>query len=142
MQASGKCITMIEGFEGDRRFAYPDARGQWTIGYGHTAGVKAGNSCSPAQAQVWLQEDVSVAAAAINRLVAVPLNQNQFDALVSLVFNIGIGAFQQSTLRRNLNEMRYDAASLQFLVWTRAGRWHPLGLWKRRQAERALFNTP
>src|SRR5262245_12639546 len=101
MKTSQAGMGLIEEFEGCILHAYPDpATGgaPWTIGYGHTAGVQPGDTCSREQALDWLRKDLAWAEAAVNRLVAVPLEQHQFDALVSFTFNLGQGALAQSTL--------------------------------------------
>ena len=133
-------IRFIAGFEGCRLRAYQDAVGVWTIGYGHTTNVHQGQVITKARAVQLLKQDVrDKAADAVRRLVKVPLTQNEFTALVSLVFNIGAGAFESSTLLRLLNGKHYFLASLQFLRWNRAGGQVLLGLSRRRRAERRLF---
>ena len=118
-----------------------------TIGYGHTAGVKMGDTITQAEAELFLLQDLEWAEAAINSLVKVPLTQNQFDALVSLVFNIGIGNFSESSLLRELNSGNYDVAASKFAQWNKqrsktTGKLVELkGLTKRRAKEAALFNT-
>lgn len=111
----------------------------WTIGYGHTRGVMPTDTCTADQADAWLQNDVAGAVIAVCHLVDVPLAQAQFDALVSLVFNIGAGNFQTSTLLRKLNARDYAGAAEEFPKWNhQAG--HVLdGLTTRRDAEQARF---
>lgn len=116
-----------------------------TNGWGHTGPeVRVGVAISLAQAITNYRSDKALKAAnPINRLVTVPLTQNQFDALGSLVFNIGAGNFQSSTLLRLLNQADYEGAADQFLVWNK-GRVNGVltvlnGLVTRRAAERALF---
>lgn len=135
-------LTLIEQSESFRPTAYmPTPRDVPTIGYGHTHGVKMGDTCTMAQAQAFLQQDVANTVAVINGHVTVPLTQNQFDALVSLVFNIGAGNFQSSTLLRKLNAGDYAGAAGQFAAWNKqAGRVLP-GLVIRRGKEATLFNT-
>lgn len=111
----------------------------WTIGYGHTRGVRQGDTCTVDQADQWLQNDVAGAVITVCHLVDVALTAGQFDALVSLVFNIGAGNFQSSTLLRKLNAKDYDGAADEFLKWNhQAGRVLD-GLTKRREAERQRF---
>lgn len=141
MEPSPNAFAIIKQFEGFRPTAYQDQRGIWTIGYGHTRNVVAGNTCTTAQAQTYLAQDVSETVAAITQHVTVPLTQNQFDALTSLVFNIGVGNFEESTLLRELNDKQYAAAADQFLQWKRAGTYRD-ALLPRRQQERALFLKP
>lgn len=117
----------------------PTANDVWTIGYGHTRGVREGETCTPEQAAAWLQNDVAGAVITVCHMVDVSLTQGQFDALVSLVFNIGSGNFQGSTLLRKLNAKDYSGAADEFLKWNhQAGRVLD-GLTKRREAERQRF---
>lgn len=145
MKTSEQGIAIIERFEGLRLEAYEDGAGVWTIGYGHTglAGgmtrVKKGDVCTSAQADEWLEEDVALAERAINVLVKVPLNQNQYDALVSFTYNLGWAALESSTLLRLLNAGATRIAAAEFVKWDYvAGKPSP-GVLKRRQAEQALF---
>lgn len=148
MQVSDTGIALIKRFEGCRLRAYPDpATGgaPWTIGYGWTQPVDGhpvseGMVISQRKADQLLRCGVVSYEQAINRLVRVPLRQNQFDALVSLSYNIGTRAFSTSTLLRELNQGKFAAASDSFLGWRFAnGRALP-GLLRRRRAEQALFN--
>lgn len=139
---SQQCVTLVASFEGLELRAYQDQRGIWTIGYGHTAGVKEGDTCTQEQANAWLSEDLETADVAVNKAVTVPLTQNQFDALVSLCFNIGSGNFATSTLVKVLNASNMQAAADQFLVWDHTNGQVNQGLTRRRIAERKLFLTP
>lgn len=141
MQTSPNGFNLITRFEGFKPTAYKDVRGTLTCGYGHTSSVTADSVCTTTQARMWLGADVATAEKSINELVKAPLTQNQFDALVSLVFNIGVGAFEESTLLRELNDGDYGGASLQFLQWRRAGS-DKSALLCRRSHERTLFDTP
>lgn len=142
MKISDKGLLEIMQHEGVRFQAYPDpASGgaPWTIGVGHTRGVLPGTTCTYDQAMAWLRQDVTWAENAVNSLVHVSLDQNQFDALVDFVFNVGVDQFEHSTLLRLLNEGDYDGAEEQFQYWVyAAGRVMP-GLVTRRQDEAALF---
>ncbi len=133
-------IGLTEQFEGCRLVAYQDSNGVWTIGYGHTEGVTAGTTCTLAQAQAWLAEDTQWAVASVQRLVTVALTQNEFNALVDFVFNVGAGNFAASTLLDDLNQGEYALAADQFLVWDRAGGEVVAGLLRRRVAEQGEFN--
>lgn len=128
--------------EGDVR-AYRCPAGRWTIGWGHTRGVKSGMRATVAQCESFLQEDLNEAGAIVNRHVSVPLTQQQFDALASFVFNLGAGNFQSSTLLRKLNQGLYEEIPEQIMRWNKArveGELQPLkGLTRRRTAEAALF---
>lgn len=137
----GKGLALTEQFEGCRLTAYQDQVGVWTIGYGHTGPeVCAGMTISLEQAQALLAKDVSSAAAFVNRTVAVEISQGEFDALVDFVFNLGVGAFERSSLLRLLNAGEFTAAAAQFALWDRAGGAVVAGLLRRRQAETALFS--
>ena len=128
-------LELIESFEGLRLNSYQDSVGVWTIGYGHTQGVKAGQTITQQQAQAFLQQDLGVAEAAVNRL-NLTLTDNQFAALVSFTFNLGGG---------NLNKLMKNglaAAPDRILLFDHAGGRVLPGLTRRRQAERALFLTP
>lgn len=139
MQYTGAALT--ESFEGCRLAAYQDTGGVWTIGYGHTAGVGPGDTCTQAQADAWLQQDMAWAAAVVNRTVDVPLTQGEFNALVDFVYNAGAGAFEESTLLRVLNAGDYAQAAQQFDLWDHAGDQVVAGLLRRRQAETAEFTS-
>ncbi|HVW56009.1 MAG TPA: lysozyme, partial [Rhizobiaceae bacterium] len=135
-------LELIKSFEGLRLQAYRDSVGIWTIGYGHTAGVKAGQTITEVQASQFLLADLSDAEGAVEKFVTVPLNDNQFAALVSLTFNIGAEAFRRSTLRKKLNAGDYAAVPGQLTLWVKgAGKTIP-GLVRRRKAESDLWNTP
>ena len=137
---SSKGLALTEQFEGLRLTAYQDSVGVWTIGYGHTGSdVHPGLAITQQQASELLLKDVASAVAAVNRLVTVPLTQNQFDALVDFVFNAGAGNLAGSTLLRDLNAGNYAGAAAQFPKWVHAGNQILPGLVARRNAELALF---
>ena len=135
--AAGLAIT--EKSEGCKLVAYQDSVGVWTIGYGHTHGVTEGMTCSEAQAAQWLMQDLADAQSAVRTMVTVPLNANQFSALVDFVFNEGSGHFESSTLLRLLNAGDYTGSDAQFAAWDKAGGKVLAGLLTRRNAEAALF---
>lgn len=139
MLTSERGIACIKAHESLRLVAYPDTGGVWTIGYGHTRGVKQGDTCTEEQALQWLHEDLSSAEQTVDEMVQVPLNQNEYDALVSFVFNIGRSQFYTSTLLRKLNCEDYDGAADQFPRWKYDGGRVVNGLIARRADERALF---
>ena len=132
-------LRLIKRFEGCKLTAYRCPADVWTIGYGSTRGVKEGMVISEAEAFARLMMDMQEAGEAVESYVKVPLNDNQFAALVSFVFNIGAGAFRKSTMLKMLNQGAYSAAGVQFDRWTKAGNQVLPGLVKRRAAERALF---
>ncbi len=132
-------LSLIKKFEGCRVNAYLCPARVWTIGYGHTKTVKPGQKITLDQANQLLEQDVEVFEQAVTRLVSVPINQNQFDALVSLAFNIGVNALANSTLLKILNRKDYLRAADQFLRWSKVGNTTLKGLLDRRSEERALF---
>ncbi|MGX8943229.1 lysozyme [Symbiopectobacterium sp. Eva_TO] len=145
MQMSSQGLARIKAFEGIKLNAYHCSAEKWTVGYGHTTGAKAEGVITPAQADTFLRDDIDAVVEELNALITVPVSQNQFDALCSLVFNIGIGAFGTSTLLKKLNEGDYSGAAAEFPKWchvTVKGKKLPLpGLIKRRQEEKALFES-
>ena len=139
MKTSPKGIALIKEFEGQRLKAYLCPGGVWTIGYGHTAGVKPGMVISEAQAEEYLKADLISFERYLNGL-GLALNQNQFDALISLIYNIGIGNFQKSTLLRKARINANDNSIMdEFLRWVYSkGRVLP-GLQRRRLREMKLY---
>lgn len=142
MEYSKKGFALTESFEGCSLVAYQDIVGVYTIGYGHTRGVKAGDVCTREQAEAWLQQDIADAVQSVNDQVTVPLTQGQFDALVDFVFNLGDKAFEASTLLRLINAGDMEAATNEFEKWSRAGGKVVAGLLRRRQAEKEEFMAP
>lgn len=145
MKISDKGLRFIRREEGERLTAYADIVGVWTIGVGHTGVVDGkpvtkGMTITTDKSQELLINDLAKFENAINQLVKVPLKQYEFDALVSLVFNIGVGAFSRSTLLRKLNANDFKGASEQFLVWKNAGGRPVQGLLNRRKREKDMFN--
>ena len=139
MKLSANGLNLIKQLEGLRLQAYQCSAGVWTIGYGHTTGVLSGDIIDEAQAEVFLREDIVDPEDTVNRLVTVPLGQNQFDALTSFVFNLGSGNFRSSTLLRKLNAGDYNGAADELLRWIHAGGKSLPGLVRRRDIERKLF---
>jgi GH24 family phage-related lysozyme (muramidase) len=132
-------LDLIKEFEGLRLDAYICPAGVPTIGYGTTKGVKLGDRITTVQAEALLKRDLENFEAAVRSLVKVPLNSNQFSALVSFAYNVGVGALQQSTLLKRLNQGDYQGAAQEFLRWNKAGGQALPGLTRRRQVERSLF---
>lgn len=137
-------VDLICGFEGKRLVAYDDGVGVWTIGFGTTIypnciKVKKGDTCTEAQAKSYMAHDLKKFEQAVNGAVNIPLNQNQFDALVSLAYNIGTGAFNKSTLVKKLNAGDIRGAADQFDVWVNAGGKRMQGLVNRRAKEKEVF---
>ncbi|MEQ1419675.1 lysozyme [Acinetobacter indicus] len=144
MHISPSGIELICNFEGKRLIAYDDGVGVWTIGFGTTVypnGIKVmkGDTCTEAQAKTYMAHDLKKFEATVNKAVTVQLNQNQFDALVSLAYNIGTNAFSKSTLVKKLNANDIRGAADQFDVWVNAGGKRMQGLVNRRAKEKALF---
>ena len=142
MKMSDAGIDLVCHYEGCRLTSYPDpATGgdPWTIGYGSTRNVHPGMTITLDEAKQRLKEDLKASEDFIRLYVQAPLDQSQFDALVSLVFNIGIGNFSHSTLLKKLNAHDYLGASGEFVKWNKAAGKPMLGLTRRRAAERDLF---
>jgi len=133
-------LAIIEESEGLRLEAYSGAGG-WYIGYGHS-GAQPGQKISEAEAVRLLKEDVKGAEDYVRRLVTVPLNVNEFSALVSYCFNVGGGNFGKSDILELVNAGKLQAAADAFLTHNKAGGKVLDHLTKRRQEERALFLTP
>ena len=146
MKISQNGLNLIEHYEGLRLFAYQDSIGLWTIGYGTTVypngkRVAKGDACTVEQADSYIRHDVDKFEKGVNDLVHVPLNQNQFDALVSFAYNLGLGNLGSSTLLKLVNKSQFDAAVNEFQKWCRAGGKVVAGLTVRRKAESNLFKT-
>lgn len=142
MKINDKGIALIKNFEGCRLAAYPDpvtGDKPWTIGYGHTDNVKQGNTITQAQADQFLCEDLAPVYSTIEENVKTQINQNQFDALCSFIFNVGVGNFTRSTLLTKLNKGDIQGAGDEFLRWNCVAGRVIAGLTKRREAERGLF---
>lgn len=138
---SGK--SLIKEFEGFRATAYLCPANVWTVGYGTTRingnKVSKGTRVTTEEADIFLEQDLKQFEDCINKSVLVELTQNQFDALVAFVYNVGVGNFQKSTLLKKLNSGDYEEAAEQFLRWDKAGGKKLAGLTRRRKAERELF---
>ncbi|CDG86521.1 lysozyme [Xenorhabdus bovienii] len=142
MEISENGINKIKSYEGLRLHAYPDpATGAepWTIGYGHTKGVKPEQIITEQQAETFLHEDLIPIYTEIQRIVKVPLTQGQFDALCSFIFNLGVGNFIHSTLLKKLNLADYQGAAEEFLKWDRADGRVLADLRVRRASEQKMF---
>ena len=135
-------IKLIKGFEGLRLHPYQPVPGdKWTIGYGHTVGVSRGQFITVEEAHEFLRQDLRVYESCVSKYVKVALNQNQFDALVSFVFNVGCDAFYRSTMLRMLNLKQYWVCC-QFMRWNKFRGKELKGLTRRRKSEADLFKTP
>jgi len=139
-------LEIIKSCEGCKLTAYPDpgtGADPWTIGFGHTGpDVKEGQTITQEQADDFLRQDLSETEKYVNNAIKVPLNENEFSALVSLVYNIGIGNFEKSLLLRCINTHHRDDAAKQFLVWSKSKGTVVPGLLSRREKEQSLFTMP
>jgi GH24 family phage-related lysozyme (muramidase) len=132
-------IDAIKLWEGCSLAAYKCSAGVPTIGYGHTKTAKMGMTITMQQAEELLKQDIKDYVTAVNMLIKIPITQNQFDALVSFCFNVGISAFKHSTLLRLINENNLSGAALAFGNWVHAGGKRITGLVRRREFEREMF---
>lgn len=148
MRISEKGLAMIEKFEGCLLKASNKLDGVWTIGYGQTGRyygkkVRKGMTTTKALAHAWLRDhSIKTYEDAVNKNIKVSINQNQFDALVSFTYNVGVGALKQSTALRLLNQGDYTGAADALTMWTKCNGKVLAGLVRRRKEERALFLTP
>jgi lysozyme len=143
MKTSNKGIELIKHFEGLRLNAYRDSRGTWTIGYGHTGGVKSGDVITEREADELLARDLETAEDAVNEQ-NLSLSQNQFDALVSFVFNVGTANFGRSTLLKKAKQNANDPTiRYEFSRWTKIKKngiyVHNEGLKRRREKEAEMY---
>lgn len=134
-------LTLIKKFEGCKLKAYKDSAGVWTIGYGHTGDVFAGQTITQEEADDLLRFDVREAEHYLNNEQII-LNQNQYDALVSFIYNVGYGNFRRSTLRKKVLRNPIDKSiRTEFMRWVYAGGRRLEGLKRRRKAEADLYFT-
>ena len=139
MNISVEGTSLIKKFEGCELEAYQDSVGVWTIGYGHTKDVKEGDKINQDEAEHLLEEEMPEYEGYVNDMVEVSLEQCQFDALVSWVYNLGPTNLSSSTLLKVLNEGDYDEVPFQIKRWNKAGGKVLEGLTRRREAEALLF---
>ena len=141
MKTSNKGIELIKKHEGFRAKAYKCPADKWTIGYGHTINVKSTDVITKEQGEYFLRQDVGYAEKEVNKY-NLDINQNQFDALVSFVFNLGAGNFARSTLLRRIKAHPNDITiRREFVRWVYAGGKVLQGLVKRRKEEADLYFT-
>lgn len=143
MKTSDKGIEQLKTFEGFRSMPYTDTGGKWTVGYGHLMvpgdGLVQGSPITMGQATQLLRQDLHTAEECINS-TGVELDQNEFDALVSFVYNLGCGAFQRSTLLKFLKAGNKNAAAGEFPKWSMVNGNHSSSILKRRFAEQDCFS--
>ncbi len=142
MKTSAIGRKLIKSFEGYRSEAYLCPAGKWTIGYGHTNGVEPGDTCTRDEADEFLKQDLRTAENAVNAQ-NLDLNQYQFDALVSFVYNVGAGNFQDSTLLKLLKHdtIARDGLETEWKKWKNSGGRELKGLVRRRAAEWSLYKN-
>ena len=143
-QITAEGLAMIKHFEGLRTTAYQDSVGVWTIGYGHTsmAGppmVYPGMVITAAEAEAILQQDLDIFERGVSQALTVTTHENQFSAMVSFAFNVGLSAYRNSTLLRKHNAGDFVGAANEFPRWVYADGQVLPGLVRRREAERALY---
>jgi lysozyme len=140
-QINGAGLALVKEYEGLRLTAYKDSGGLYTIGYGHVGPhIRPGMRITEAQAEAFLLADLGTAEQAVSRLVKPKQTNNEFSALVSLVFNIGTGHFADSDLLKHLNSGDDDGATAEWMKWVYVAGKRSKGLVRRRAEEVSLFN--
>jgi lysozyme len=135
--------AIARNFEGLRLVAYQNAHDVPTIGYGHTNGVRIGDTCGQAEADAWLEDDMGAAVDAVGSLVKVPLTDHQQAALLDFTFNLGTGALASSTLLKDINAGNFEDVPHQLARWVHDHGGDVLpGLVRRRQYEATCWLTP
>lgn len=143
MRPSPRCFSIIREFEGCRLESYEDVAGTWTVGYGQTGpGIVEGTRISKGVAEAMLKDTLSHLGDDLFALVGWRLNQNQYDALISFCYNVGLAAFKGSTMLKKILAYDIPGAAEEFLMWDHAAGKVIPGLTKRRQAEKMLFLSP
>jgi lysozyme len=141
MQASQNAVELIKEFEGCRLKAYRDQRGVWTCGYGQTGpSIKPYTHWTEAQAEAALKDALVTRSKQLSTLLeGCETNQNQFDAMLSLSYNIGMGAFHTSEVYRDHKAGEFTKAAAAFMNWDNLNHHENAGLHRRRLAEKALY---
>ena len=139
MKISAEGLSLIKKFEGCELEAYQCSAGVWTIGYGHTKDIEEGMTITKEQAEEMLVDELHEYESYVNEYVTVELEQNQFDALVSWVYNLGPTNLKSSTMLKVLNSGDFDGVPAQIKRWNKAGGNVLEGLVRRREAEALLF---
>lgn len=139
MKTSQEGIALIKKFEGCELEAYLCPAQVWTIGYGHTASVSEGDVCSQEDADRMLAEDLEEFEGYVREAVDVPLEQNEFDALVAWTYNLGPGNLRSSTMLKRLNDSKFEEVPSEMRRWNKSGGEVLDGLVRRREAEALLF---
>lgn len=139
MQINQEGLALIKRWEGLKLEAYLDLGGIWTIGYGHTATARQGMAIDEAEAERLLRQDLAIFEAAVLDAVTVPLTENQFAALVSWTYNVGVAAMGRSSLIKRLNKGEYNAVPAELAKWNKVRGKAVPGLANRRAAEGGLW---
>ncbi|MAK80511.1 MAG: hypothetical protein CMJ17_01315 [Phenylobacterium sp.] len=139
MKTSQEGKALIKKFEGCELKAYLCPAQVWTIGYGHTAGVSEGDVCTQEDADRMLAEDLEEFEGYVREAVDVPLEQNEFDALVAWTYNLGPGNLRSSTMLKKLNDSKFEEVPSEIRRWNKSGGEVLDGLVRRREAEALLF---
>ena len=134
-----KGLDFIKRMEGCQLIAYQDGGGTWTIGYGHTRGVKEGDEISPYVANSLFQTDILGFEIQLNRLIRVDLEPNQYNALLSFIYNLGATNLRDSTLLQYVNEGKFELVPDEFRKWNKINGEVSLGLTRRRELEATMF---
>ncbi len=129
---------LIDKFEGCKLTPYQDSGGIWTVGYGHTGSDVTDETITQEQADSWRDQDIATAVRRVRQYITATLNQNQLDALTSLVFNLGVAPLK-GTLGRMVNARDYKGAADEFDLWVHCKGKVLLGLVTRREAEKEIF---
>lgn len=134
-------LNLVKGFESCRLKAFkPTPKDVWTLGWGRTKGIFRWSTCTQATANLWFSQDMASFAKGVNAAIGnAPTTQAQFDAMVSLAYNIGIGAFLTSTVLRDHKAGAYPAAAAAFLLFDKQAHVVVSGLVARRTAEAVLY---
>jgi|TARA_R100000482_G_scaffold103554_1_gene46394 lysozyme len=139
LKTSQEGISLIKSFEGCELTAYRCSADVPTIGYGHTAGVSDGDTCTQEEAETMLAEDLVEFEDYVKNYVEPELQQNEFDALVAWTYNLGPANLKESTMLKELNSGNFEEVPRQMKRWNRAGGEVLDGLIRRREAESRLF---
>ena len=141
MNISTPGIDLIKAFEGCKLKTYRCSGNVLTIGYGHTKGVEEDQEITQKEADALLLEDIHMVETHCKRLINIPLEQHQWDAIVSWCFNLGCGNLRASTMLQVINSGQIDKVSEQIVRWNKAGGKVVAGLTRRRKAEAAMFDN-
>ena len=139
LKTSQEGISLIKSFEGCELTAYRCSADVPTIGYGHTAGVSDGDTCTQEEAETMLADDLVEFEDYVKNYVESELQQNEFDALVAWTYNLGPANLKESTMLKELNSVNFEEVPRQMKRWNRAGGEVLDGLIRRREAESLLF---